>query len=179
MSRYVMLPKALIDHPLYKNMSDRSKILYGILLSRKKEARSRGWIDGNGCCYVIFPKQRMQEALGCGRYSLDMATRELATVDLIKMEYDRTPKIIRRIYVRGFNEHCGWVRMTYEKGVFIKPSVSMGKNMYQSTEEPVKKDRDQLIDDRIWMESVLRCCIKELITEIRKETAAIEGGSRK
>lgn len=113
MGKTVMLPKAILEHPSFKGLSDRAKVLFGLLLEKKKEAADNQWIDGKGSEYVILPKKEMMKELECSRYRLDQITKELEACNLIRLEYYRTPTIVRRIYVRKANPESSWIRVGY------------------------------------------------------------------
>ena len=48
MIKMVKIPRMLLDHAYYKNLSDRAKVLYGILWEKKQEAERYGWLDKEG-----------------------------------------------------------------------------------------------------------------------------------
>ncbi len=100
----VCIPKELMENELYSKLSNGAKMLYGILVSLKKDAERNEWIDDRGCRYVLFPKKRMQEELNCSRYSADLFMKELEVLDLIRLGYCITPIIQRRIYVRNLED---------------------------------------------------------------------------
>lgn len=113
MIKMVKIPRMLLDHEYYKNLSDRAKVLYGILWEKKQEAERYGWLDKEGSPYVIFPKKKMQEELACSRYRLDLVTRELVATDLIELVYGIGDSLERRIYVHNLNEECPWIKVMY------------------------------------------------------------------
>lgn len=113
MIKMVKIPRILIEHEYYKNLSDRAKVLYGILSEKKQDAEKYGWVDEQGCLYVVFPKRKMQEELACSRYRLDLVTKELVTTDLIALAYGIRSPLERRIYVHSLKEECPWIMVEY------------------------------------------------------------------
>lgn len=113
MIKMVKIPRMLLDHDYYKNLSDRAKVLYGILWEKKQEAERYGWLDKEGSPYVIFPKKKMQEELACSRYRLDLVTNELVATDLIELVYGIGDSLERRIYVHNLREECPWIKVMY------------------------------------------------------------------
>ena len=113
MNRKVKIPRILIEHDYYKNLSDRARVLYGILSEKEQEAEKHGWVDEQGCLYVVFPKRRMQEELACSRYRVDLVTKELVITDLIGLDYGIGSSLERRIYVHKLKEECPWIRVEY------------------------------------------------------------------
>ena len=113
MIKMVKIPRMLFDHDYYKNLSDRAKVLYGILWKKKQEAERYGWLDKEGSPYVIFPKKKMQEELACSRYRLDLVTNELVATDLIELVYGIGDSLERRIYVHNLSEECPWIKVMY------------------------------------------------------------------
>ena len=113
MIKMVKIPRILMEHEYYKKLSDRAKVLYGILSEKKQEAEKYGWVDDQGNPYVVLPKRRMQEELACSRYRLDLVTKELVATDLIELAYGVGNVLERRIYVRDLKENCPWIRVEY------------------------------------------------------------------
>ena len=113
MIKKVKIPKILMEHEYYKNLSDRAKVLYGILSEKMQEAERYGWVDEEGNPYVVFPKKQMQKELACSRYRLDIVTKELIVTDLIEFSYDIGSSLERRIYVHNLSDSCPWIRVEY------------------------------------------------------------------
>ena len=113
MIKKVKIPKILMEHEYYKKLSDRAKVLYGILSEKMQEAERYGWVDEEGNPYVVFPKKQMQKELACSRYRLDIVTKELIVTDLIEFSYDIGSSLERRIYVHSLSDSCPWIRVEY------------------------------------------------------------------
>lgn len=137
MIKMVRIPRILLDHENYKKLSDRAKVLYGILWEKKQEAASHGWVDDRGILYVVLPKRKMQEALSCSRYRLDLVTRELVATDLIELAYGVGNSLERRIYVHGFTEECPWIRVEYG----LRQELKKEKKTPPDIDDPVNMEK--------------------------------------
>lgn len=150
MIKMVKIPRILVEHAYYKNLSDRAKVLYGILWEKKQEAASRGWVDDNGVMYVVFPKRKMQEELSCSRYRLDLVTKELVATDLIELGYGVGSNLERRIYVHGFAEVCPWIQVEYglREEMEKEPEESVNEKVAADKDEPEEVKGSEKEDDR-------------------------------
>ena len=124
MKKTVILPAAVMEDETYKNLSDGARVLFGLLTEKKEEAEKNAWIDHRGFRYVIFPKKQMQEELCCSRYWIDLFTKELEAIGLIKLSYLYKPIIERRFYVRTFDGDAPKIMLAYEPG---GPAEKKGK----------------------------------------------------
>lgn len=143
MIKMVKIPRMLLDHEYYKNLSDRAKVLYGILSEKMQEAERYGWIDENGSPYVVFPKKKMQEELSCSRYRLDLVTKELVTTDLIELVYGIGASLERRIYVHNIKERCPWIRVEY----------GIRTEFTKEADEPVKGNETSNDEEKVSMKT--------------------------
>jgi len=140
MIKMVKIPRMLLDHAYYKNLSDRAKVLYGILWEKKQEAERYGWLDKEGSPYVIFPKKKMQEELACSKYRLDLVTNELVATDLIELVYGIGDSLERRIYVHNLNEECPWIKVMYGTMMEKDDPADRGTGKKDPDEEAVRKE---------------------------------------
>lgn len=140
MIKMVKIPRMLLDHAYYKNLSDRAKVLYGILWEKKQEAERYGWLDKEGSPYVIFPKKKMQEELACSRYRLDLVTNELVATDLIELVYGIGDSLERRIYVHNLNEECPWIKVMYGTMMEKDDPADRGTGKKDPDEEAARKE---------------------------------------
>ena len=60
---FYMLPKVLLSHEFYKNLSSDAKILYSCLLERTSLSFKNNWIDEEKRIYIIFPIEEVMEVL--------------------------------------------------------------------------------------------------------------------
>jgi hypothetical protein len=146
MVKKVKIPRILMEHEYYKNLSGRAKVLYGILSEKKQQAEKYGWVDEQGSPYVIFPKRRMMEELSCSRYRLDLVTKELVATDLIELTYGNGSTLERRIYVRELKEDCPWIRVEYgarSKSPEVPETPVKDEGSRERTGAAVKKEKTE------------------------------------
>jgi len=62
---FYRLPKALFTNDRYKELSDGSKILYGLMLDRMSLSVKNGWLDEQERVYIIFTLEDAQEYMNC------------------------------------------------------------------------------------------------------------------
>lgn len=75
---YFRIPRLLITHPRFKNVSTEAKLLYGLLLDRMGLSEEHGWYDEDGRVFIYYTVEEIAEALCCGR---DKAMKLLAELD--------------------------------------------------------------------------------------------------
>lgn len=79
--RFYRIPRVLISHSYFKNLSTDSKLLYGMLLDRMSLSCKNGWMDEDGKVYIYYSLDEIQEDLNCGH---DKAAKLLAELDTVK-----------------------------------------------------------------------------------------------
>ena len=67
---FYRIPKALFQEQRFQSLSTDAKTLYGILLDRMGLSVKNGWLDEQGRVYIIFPVQKVMDALGCADNSV-------------------------------------------------------------------------------------------------------------
>lgn len=76
---YVRIPKLIMMDKVFSGLTDRAKILYGVLLDRMSLSRKNHWLDDMNRVYIIFSIQEVCTALGCSKPSACKALSELDT----------------------------------------------------------------------------------------------------
>lgn len=104
--RFYMMPKALIENPLFNGLSAEAKLLYTLLLDRMQLSARNQWRDEQDHIYVIFTQEEMMEKLHCSRTKVKCVLNELdAPTGIGLIERRRQglgkPNII---YVKDFNQ---------------------------------------------------------------------------
>ena len=79
--RYIKIPRLIIEDMVFYKLSDRAKILYGIMLDRMSLSRTNGWIDEMNRVYIRFSIKNIAVALNC---SLPTACKAIAELDTDK-----------------------------------------------------------------------------------------------
>ena len=91
---YLPFPKFL----LAEDMKQTAQLVYALLLDRTTLSQANGWQDGQGHVYVIFPVERIAQALRKGLTSIKAALAELEEHGLIQRQR-AGPGQPNRIYV--------------------------------------------------------------------------------
>jgi len=81
---FIRFPKALITNAAYRELSDGSKILYGLMLDRMSLSIKNGWQDEVGRAYIIFTLEAAQEQMNCGHNKGVKMMMELEKIGLIE-----------------------------------------------------------------------------------------------
>ena len=78
---YFRIPRLLISHARFKNVSVEAKLLYGLLLDRMGLSSEHGWYDEDGRVFIYYTVEEIADDLCCGR---DKAMKLLAELDSVK-----------------------------------------------------------------------------------------------
>lgn len=77
---YLPYPKFLLD----MDMTHTAKLLYALLLDRAMLSQANGWVDEQGRIYLIFPIEKISEALDQGTVTVKNALNELTVAGMIE-----------------------------------------------------------------------------------------------
>lgn len=75
---FFRIPKLLFVNPVFAQLSDSAKIMYGLFLDRVSLSRKNNWVDDQNRAYVIFSHESIREQLNCSK---DKATKTLSELD--------------------------------------------------------------------------------------------------
>ena len=78
---YFRIPRLLITHQRFKNVSVEAKLLYGLLLDRMGLSEEHCWYDEDGRVFIYYTVEEIADDLCCGR---DKAMKLLAELDKAK-----------------------------------------------------------------------------------------------
>ena len=78
---YFRIPRLLITHQRFKNISVEAKLLYGLLLDRMGLSEEHGWYEEDGRVFIYYTVEEIADDLCCGR---DKAMKLLAELDKTK-----------------------------------------------------------------------------------------------
>lgn len=92
---YLPYPRFLLG----MDLTHTAKLLYALLLDRANLSQANGWTDEQGRTYLIFPIEKISEALDKSRMTVKNALNELSAAGLIERQRQgfSSPN---RIYVR-------------------------------------------------------------------------------
>ena len=68
------------------DLTHTAKLLYALLLDRANLSRTNGWVDEQGRTYLIFPIEKISEALDKSRMTVKNALNELTAAGLIERQ---------------------------------------------------------------------------------------------
>ena len=78
-SSFVRVPKILLEHEAFQNISAEAKLLYCLLLDRTGISLRNGWKDKQDRVYIIFTVAEIQERMNCGNKKAIQLLDELET----------------------------------------------------------------------------------------------------
>jgi len=64
--RFCLFPKELFMNDKYKKMSNDAKVLYTLMLDRLGLSEKNDWVDKDGCIFIYFTLEEVQNTLNCG-----------------------------------------------------------------------------------------------------------------
>lgn len=98
---FFRIPRLLIKDDKFKDLSNDSKLLYGLLLDRMSLSRKNNWIDKKNRVYINYTNETIQEDLNCSASKVVRLMKELSGIGLIEKEHagQGNPD---RIYVKNF-----------------------------------------------------------------------------
>ena len=99
--QFYRIPKILFTEPIFKDLSNAAKVLYGLLLDRTNLSRENGWVDEEQRVYVYYSIRNVKKSLHCANSKACGLLKELDEFGLIerrKMGQGK-PTII---YVKNF-----------------------------------------------------------------------------
>ena len=101
-SSFVRVPKILLQHEAFQNISAEAKLLYCLLLDRTGISLRNGWKDKQNRVYIIFTVAEIQERMNCGNKKAIQLLDELETkIGLIERKRQGLGKP-NLIYVKSF-----------------------------------------------------------------------------
>lgn len=76
---FFRIPKALFTEPIFRELSDGAKVLYGQLLDLMSLSRKNGWIDEKGRVFIRCGIDKVKQIMNC---SSDKAVKMLKELDV-------------------------------------------------------------------------------------------------
>ena len=100
---FYMIPKEIINNPVFSNMDYSSKLLYCLMLSRASlSAKNPNFIDNQGNIFIIYTIKQIMETMSCSVSTATKMLKQLDDIGLIekKRQGQGKPTII---YVMDFS----------------------------------------------------------------------------
>ena len=141
---YYQLPKVLFTSPLYKDMSNDSKIAYAMLQDRCEASIENNWIDEQNRIFFIFTRAELMDILGCKENKISKIKKELKSKNLLFEQRTPPKKLPNGEWLNFPNRlYLGKLEVTAED-VFVhtknkakEPNPESGKN--QPSKEPLEQ----------------------------------------
>ena len=97
---FYRLPKALITDNRFKDISNNSKLLYGLMLDRMSLSVRSGWFDDQNRVYIKYSIKSIMEDLNCSKMTAVGLLKELQAIGLVDIE--QRNGLANIIYVKNF-----------------------------------------------------------------------------
>lgn len=97
--QHYQVPKVLFKHPVYKGLSNDTRLAYSILLDRLELSRLNNWTNEKNEVYLIYTREDMAEELNIkSKTTITKVFKQLNEYNLIKEERQGLNKP-NRIYI--------------------------------------------------------------------------------
>lgn len=97
---FYRLPKVLITDSRFKDISNNSKLLYGLMLDRMSLSVRCGWFDEENRVYIKYSLKSIMEDLNCSKVTAVSLLKELQAIGLVDIE--QKSGLANIIYVKNF-----------------------------------------------------------------------------
>ncbi len=84
--QFYRIPKVLVTHEYFKNLSNVSILMYGLYLDRVGLSMKNDWLDKKGRVYIIYSNEDMKRALRCSNDTATKTKKELQEIGLIEVK---------------------------------------------------------------------------------------------
>ncbi len=126
---FYRLPKALITDNRFKDISNNSKLLYGLMLDRMSLSVRSGWFDDQNRVYIKYSIKSIMEDLNCSKMTAVGLLKELQAIGLVDIE--QRNGLANIIYTDLFADYYAqWVHV-YKEGAIRK--VTLDKYLMTQT----------------------------------------------
>ena len=127
---FYRLPKALITDARFKDITNNSKLLYGLMLDRMSLSVRSGWFDDQNRVYIKYSIKNIMEDLNCSKMTAVGLLKELQAIGLVDIEQENGKANI--IYVKNF--------ISGDEEEVDRSNNCTGKNNKPANEHPSKKE---------------------------------------
>ncbi|MCR4673885.1 MAG: replication initiator protein A [Lachnospiraceae bacterium] len=139
---FYRLPKALITDNRFKDISNNSKLLYGLMLDRMSLSVRSGWFDDQNRVYIKYSLKSIMEDLNCSKMTAVGLLKELQAIGLVDIE--QRNGLANIIYVKNFvsgEDEEVLDRSKNYTGKENEPEEQDQSNIFTGTDiRPVKED---------------------------------------
>jgi len=107
-SRFYQMPKFLFEGEL-KNLSNDARVLYAMIKDRHELSLQNKWVNNRNEVFLVFKREKMQEALGLSENTVIKAVKQLKEYGLIEEERQGLgkPNKIYLLFSASYNDFSG------------------------------------------------------------------------
>jgi predicted transcriptional regulator len=138
---FYMIPKELVDNPVFDYIDYGGKLLYGMMLSRASlSATNPDFIDDNGNVYIIYTIEQIMESMRCARQTAVNMLKQLDDSGLIekKRRGQGKPSLL---YIKDFST----VNAEEVQNIDLKKSKKQtSKNLKEKTFKNLKNRLEEV-----------------------------------
>ncbi|MDO4625138.1 MAG: replication initiator protein A [Enterococcus hirae] len=137
---YFQLPKVLFTSPLYKDMSNDSKIAYAMLQDRCEASIENNWIDEHNRIFFIFTRAELMNILGCKENKISKIKKELKSKNLLFEKRTPPKKLPNGEWLNSPNRlYLGKLEVTAEDVFLNQKNKSNIKKFESGKKQPSKE----------------------------------------
>lgn len=137
---YFQLPKVLFTSPLYKDMSNDSKIAYAMLQDRCEASIENNWIDEHNRIFFIFTRAELMNILGCKENKISKIKKELKSKKLLFEKRTPPKKLPNGEWLNSPNRlYLGKLEVTAEDVFLNQKNKSNIKKFESGKKQPSKE----------------------------------------
>ena len=107
---FYMLPKAIMEGPVYADLHPEAKLVYTMMLDRVKLSLKNGWQDSDQHTFIYFTQEEIRSVLHCSRSKASALLKELEKANLIRRKHQGLNQP-DRIYVMQYDGQTSSPRM--------------------------------------------------------------------
>lgn len=137
--KFYRFPKVLFTSETFINLSNDSKLLYGLMLDRMYLSQKNNWIDKDNRVYIYYPLEDIQDILRCSKDRADKLLTELDAnkgIGLIEIKSQGQGKLTM-IYVKNFKN------IIHD---FVKTDTDYNKTYYKENYSNLNQNEEQKRD---------------------------------
>ena len=134
---HIQIPISLIKDEVFRDISDSSKLLYGLLLNRTWLSARNDWRDENGRTFIVYTIESLMEDLGVGSTKAKRMFAELSNINgtgiglIRKVRVQNKPS---KIYVLNFMEVRDYLKEVMESGTSVQIVQKLEGNAPEAAE---------------------------------------------
>ena len=145
--RFYQLPKALLENPKYRKLSDSAKVTYAILRDRQDLSIKNQWYDDDGHVFCYFDGRKLAELQGSSPSTIHRNKKQLIKYGLMEDQRLGQGKP-NRLYILKPESVENTLMYNYDKSSYTNMTKQDLSNLVQSeteVSETEKNDTENLL----------------------------------